>query len=326
MKFKKIFLMLLITLTSIPINANAYSNKVILGGKNIGIEVKTKGILVVGLYEIDNKLIAQSSDIQVGDYIIKVNDNLINNISDFTKEINNDDDKKEINIDYLRKGKNYKTNLLLTYKDGEYKTGLYVKDSISGIGTLTFIDPNTKKFGALGHEIVSKETNELLNISDGSIYYSYITGITKSNNGNPGEKEASYDINNKYGIINENTKAGIFGDYTASINNDNLYEVAKPEEIKEGKANIFTVIDGENLESFEIQIEKLNFKDDVKNIVFKITDEKLLNNAGGIVQGMSGSPIVQNDKIIGAVTHVIVNDCTKGYGIFITNMLNEAEN
>ena len=326
MKFKKIFLMLLITLTSIPINANAYSNKVILGGKNIGIEVKTKGILVVGLYEIDNKLIAQSSDIQVGDYIIKVNDNLINNISDFTKEINNDDDKKEINIDYLRKGKSYKTNLLLTYKDGEYKTGLYVKDSISGIGTLTFIDPNTKKFGALGHEIVSKETNELLNISDGSIYYSYITGITKSNNGNPGEKEASYDINNKYGIINENTKAGIFGDYTASINNDNLYEVAKPEEIKEGKANIFTVIDGENLESFEIQIEKLNFKDDVKNIVFKITDEKLLNNAGGIVQGMSGSPIVQNDKIIGAVTHVIVNDCTKGYGIFITNMLNEAEN
>lgn len=326
MKFKKIFLMLLITFISMPINVLAYSNKLILGGNNIGIEVKTKGILVVGLYEIDNNLVAQSSGIQIGDYIIKVNDNIINSISDFTNEINNDDDKKEIKIDYLRKGKNYKTNLSLINKDGEYKTGLYVKDNISGIGTLTFIDPNTKKFGALGHEIVSKETNELLNISDGSIYYSYITGITKSNNGNPGEKEANYDINNKYGIINENTKSGIFGDYTATLNNDNLYEVAKPEEIKEGKANIFTVIDGENLESFEIQIEKLNFKDDVKNIVFKITDEKLLNKTGGIVQGMSGSPIVQNDKIVGAVTHVIVNDCTKGYGIFITNMLNEAEN
>ena len=326
MKIKKIFLMLLISLIIIPINAQAYSNKVILGGNNIGIEVKTKGILVVGLYEIDNKLIAQSSDIQVGDYIIRVNDNLINSISDFTNEINNDDDKKEIKIDYLRKGKMYKTTLKLVNRDGEYKTGLYVKDSISGIGTLTFIDPSTKKFGALGHEIVSKETNELLNISNGSIYYSYITGITKSNNGNPGEKEANYDPNNKYGIINENTKSGIFGDYTAVINNDNLYEVANPNEVKEGKANIFTVINGENLESFEIQIEKLNFKDDVKNIVFKITDEKLLDSAGGIVQGMSGSPIVQNDKIIGAVTHVIVNDCTKGYGIFITNMLNEAEN
>ena len=326
MKFKKIFIMLLITLLIIPNITYAYSNKLILGGNNIGIEVKTKGILVVGLYEIDNKLVAASSGIQSGDYIIKVNNNNVNSIIDFTNEILKDDDKENLDVTYIRKGKDYQTTLPIINQDNEYKTGLYVKDKINGIGTLTFIDPETKKFGALGHEIVTKDTNEALNINDGSIYYSYITGITKSNNGNPGEKQADYDESNKYGIINKNTKAGIFGNYTSDINNDNLYEVAQKEEIQTGKASIFTVIDGDNLESFEIQIEKLNLKDEVKNIVFRVTDEKLLNKTGGIVQGMSGSPIVQNNKIIGAVTHVIVDDTTKGYGIFITNMLEEAEN
>lgn len=325
MKFKKIFLMLLITLISIPNTIYAYSNKVILGGNNIGIEVKTKGILVVGLYEINNKKLAESSGIKAGDYIIQVNNNNINSISDFTKEIENDPDKENIDITYKRRNRNYNTTLNIINIDGEYKTGLYVKDKINGIGTLTFIDPETKKFGALGHEIVTKETGDILNIDDGSIYYSYITGINKSNNGNPGEKEADYDINKKYGVIKENTNKGIFGDYTASLNNDNMYEIAKKEEVREGPATLFTVLDGENLESFEIQIEKLNLKDETKNIVFRVTDEKLLNKTGGIVQGMSGSPIVQNNKIIGAVTHVIVNDTTKGYGIFIESMLKESD-
>ena len=326
MKIKNIFRILLISLLIMPINVLAYSNKLILGGNNIGIEVKTKGVLVVGLYKIDNELIAEESGIKKGDYIVKVNNNKVNNISEFTNEILNDDDKKYLDINYTRKNKTYTTTLKIVNKDGEYKTGLYVKDTINGIGTLTFIDPETKKFGALGHEIVAKDTDDILNINDGSIYYSYITGITKSNNGSPGEKEASYDKNNEYGIINKNTKSGIFGDYTSNINNDNLYEIASKEEVKEGSAKLYTVIDGENLESFDIQIEKLNLKDDTKNIVFKITDERLLNKTGGIVQGMSGSPIVQDNKIVGAVTHVLVNDCMSGYGIFITNMLKEVEN
>ncbi len=326
MKFKKFFLMLLISLLIIPINVFAYSNKLILGGQNIGIEVKTKGILVIGLYEINDKLVAESSGIQPGDYIVKVNNNSINSISDFTDQINKDDDKTQIDIEYIRKSKSYQGSLDIINQNGEYKTGLYVKDTINGIGTLTFIDPNTKTFGALGHEIADKNTNEVLNVGDGSIYYSYITGISKSINGNPGEKQANYDTQKKYGIINENTTKGIFGNYISNINSDNLYEVAQTNEIQTGKASIFTVIDGENVESFEIEIEKINSKDNTKNIVFKITDERLLNLTGGIVQGMSGSPIVQNNKIIGAVTHVLVNDCTRGYGIFITNMLQEAEN
>ena len=325
MKIKKIFQILLISLLIMPINVLAYSNKLLLGGDNIGIEVKTKGVLVVGLYEIDNTLIAESSGIKKGDYIVKVNNNQVDSISDFTKEILNDDDKELLDVSYIRKNKKYNTTLKIVKVDDEYKTGLYVKDTINGIGTLTFIDPETKKFGALGHEIVTSDTNEIIDINDGSIYYSYITGINKSSNGSPGEKESTYDKENTYGIINKNTKAGIFGEYTTTINNDRLYDVASVSQIKEGNAKMYTVIDGENLESFDIQIEKLNLKDDTKNIVFKITDERLLNTAGGIVQGMSGSPIVQNDKIVGAVTHVLVNDCTKGYGIFITNMLKEVE-
>ncbi|MBO6145356.1 MAG: SpoIVB peptidase [Bacilli bacterium] len=320
---KKFFLTLLLLLLIIPINAYAYSDKLILGGNNIGIEVKTKGILVIGLYEIDNKLVAQESGIKSGDYILSINNNKVNNISDFSKEINNDPDKESIDITYLRKDKKYNSKLKIYNKEGEYKTGLYVKDEINGIGTLTFIDPKTKKFGALGHEIISKDTNEILNITDGEIYYSYITGITKSNNGNPGEKEAETNQDIKYGIIKENTKSGIFGEYTAEIKEDELYEIGEPQI---GKASLLTVISGENLESFDIQIEKLNLDDETKNIVFKITDERLLSKTGGIVQGMSGSPIIQNNKVVGAVTHVIVDDITKGYGILITSMLKEAEN
>ena len=326
MKFKKFFLTLLISLIIIPINAYAYSDKLIVGGNNIGIEVKTKGILVIGTYEINGEFINKDSNIRAGDYITKVNDNKINNIDDFTNEIKKDIDKTKVDIEYYRNGKGYTSFLKLVESNGEYKTGLYVKDTITGIGTLTFIDPNTKIFGALGHEISDKNTESILNINDGSIYYSYITGITKSTNGNPGEKEATYDDKNKYGVVNENTKSGIFGKYTSNIDDSKLYNVAKKDEIKLGNAKIRTVIDGEEISEYNIEIERINTNDKTKNIVFKINDERLLNKTGGIVQGMSGSPIIQDDKIVGAVTHVIVNDCSKGYGIFITNMLEEAEN
>lgn len=326
MNFKKFFLMLLLSLFIIPINAYAYSNKLIVGGQNIGIEVKTKGILVVGLYKVDNDFIAANSGIKAGDYITKVNGNEINSISEFSSNIENDDDKTSIDIEYLRNDKTFNTTLNISKVENEYKTGLYVKDTISGIGTLTFIDPTTKKFGALGHEILDKNTKNALDISNGSIYYSYITGINKSSNGTPGEKEATTDSNKIYGQINENTTKGIFGNYTGNLDDSNLYEVANIDEIKEGTAQIFTVTENETIQSYSIEIEKINKNDSTKNILFTITDKDLLDKTGGIVQGMSGSPIIQNGKIIGAVTHVIVDDCKKGYGIFITNMLQEAEN
>ena len=144
---------------------------------------------------------------------------------------------------------------------------------------------------------------------------------------NPGEKNARYNINDIYGDIKENSSAGIFGTYTDKLPNDKLYKVASPEEIKLGKASILTVVNDKTIEMFDINILKISPEEKhIKNILFEVTDKKLLDISGGIVQGMSGSPIIQDDKIIGAVTHVVVDDCTKGYGIFITNMLEEAEN
>ena len=317
--------LLLLMILILPINVFAYPNKLIVGGQNIGIEVKTKGILVVDLYEIDGKTVASTSGIKKGDYIVNVNDKEINSINDYSNAINEDVDKESIDIKYLRNNKEYKTVLNLYKDENEYKTGLYVKDKVSGIGTLTFIDPETRKYGALGHEILDSNTNTLLNIDDGLIYDSYITGISKAENGVAGEKEATIDSSKVFGDINLNTVRGIFGSYTGKIDDSELYDVATEDEIKIGDAQLYTVIDGKTISSYNINIENINKNDKIKNIVFTINDKRLLNDTGGIVQGMSGSPIIQNGKIVGAVTHVVVENPKKGYGIFITNMIDEVE-
>jgi len=242
--------------------------------------------------------------------------------------IENTSDKDNINVTYRRGNKENTTNLKIINTDNNvYKTGLYVKDNITGVGTLTFIDPNTKLFGALGHEIIEKNTGQKLEIINGKIYSSTVTGVTRSDIGKPGEKNAKYDNTKIFGNVFENTSRGIFGNYTDKIPNKKLYQVAKDEEIKTGEATIFTVINGEEVEEFKINILKINKESNLsKNILFEVTDKTLLKTTGGIIQGMSGSPIIQDDKIIGAVTHVVVDDPSKGYGIFITKMLKEAEN
>ena len=201
-----------------------------------------------------------------------------------------------------------------------------VKDSVTGIGTLTYIDPNTKLFGALGHEITDSRTGKMLVISGGSIYESKVTDIEPSSNGVPGEKNAQINLEGTQGTIYENTVKGIFGTYTDEIDNSKLYKVAKPDEVKKGKAEILTVLNDDIIEKYEIEITDISTNQETKNISFKITDEALLEKTNGIVQGMSGSPIIQGEYIIGAVTHVVVDNPHKGYGIFITNMLEEGEN
>ena len=231
-----------------------------------------------------------------------------------------------VKIGYLRNNINKYTNLKLVKDNNLLKTGLYVRDSISGIGTLTYIDPNTKIYGALGHEITDSNSNIRLESESGKIYTSSVTGIVKATDGVPGEKNARYNSNDILGSVLENTIHGIFGTFNTNFKTDKLYKVAKPSEIKKGNAKILTVLNGNKVESFDINIIKLNNKETTKNILFEITDERLLNKTGGIIQGMSGSPIIQGDYIIGAVTHVIVDSPKKGYGIFITNMLEEGEN
>ncbi len=330
MFFKKIknniLLTLIFTLLIIPNYALAYSDYIVAGGENIGIELNSKGVIIVGTYEVNGINPAKEANLRAGDKIIKINDKEVINIEEMLKVIENSNNKSNIKITYLRGNKTNDTSLKLSKSnDNIYKTGLYVKDSISGVGTLTFIDPNTKLFGALGHEIIEKNTGQKLEIKDGKIYSSTVTGITRSDIGKPGEKAARYDSSDIFGDVKENTTSGIFGNYTSTIPDKKLYKVAKEDEVKTGNATIFTVIDGNTIESFAINILRIN-KSTTKNILFEITDSRLLKNTGGIVQGMSGSPIIQNDYIVGAVTHVVVDDPTKGYGIFITTMLEEAEN
>lgn len=325
--FKKIKKTFLIILTSfiMPISILAYSDYIIAGGENVGIEIKSKGVIIVGMYEVNGKNIAKNANLKIGDTIISINNKEVTTIEDMTNIIKESDET--IKIKYIRDNKIEETMLnLIKDESNVYKTGLYVKDKIRGIGTLTYIDPETKLFGALGHEIIEKSTGEILEVKDGKIYNSIVTNVEPSRNGIPGEKTASIS-DEVIGKINENTKKGIFGKYEKQIPEKKLYKVAKLEEIKPGKAKILTVLNNNKVEEYEIEISKITKNEEkTKNLLFEIKDKKLLETTGGIVQGMSGSPIIQDDYIIGAVTHVIVDSPTKGYGILITNMLEEAEN
>jgi len=324
-KLKNYLLSFLITLLVYPNFVFAYSEYIIAGGENVGIEIKCNGAMIVGTYEVNNRYPAVEAGLELGDVIISVNDNEITSASDLIEEISNIT-SNNINISFLRDNKTLNTVLNL-YKDNNgYKTGIYVKDSITGVGTLTFIDTNTKLFGALGHEILEKNSKEIVIADNGKIFSSIVTSINPSSNGLPGEKNARYDNTLIYGNIFENTIKGVFGNYSSNIKNNNLYKVANPDEIKEGSAKIRTVIDGTNVQEFDIKIKKIIKNQETKNISFTIVDNDLINKTGGIVQGMSGSPIIQDDKIVGAVTHMVIEKPTEGYGIFITNMLIEAEN
>ena len=225
----------------------------------------------------------------------------------------------------IKRGEDKFNVIFNLYKDGDnYRTGLYVKDGISGIGTLTYIDPETKIYGALGHEIVESASMKRIEVKKGTIFRSSVTNIEPSAKGYAGTKNAKFYSNDIYGNIVKNTLNGIYGIYTKDTSNKETYEVGSYNDIKLGKAYILTVINKEKKEAFEINIDNKK-EGTIKNIHFEITDNNLLNLTGGVVQGMSGSPIIQDGKIIGAVTHVIVDKPSTGYGILITNMLVEGE-
>ena len=324
MKFKrKLLLILLLFLYFIPINIYAYSDKIILGGDNIGISVKTREILVVGFYKVNNKYIAKESGFRIGDRIIKVNNNDVSSINELINEINKHDNNVTITVNRNNQEKNIKLKL---YKENDtYKTGLFIKDQITGIGTLTYIDPSTKIYGSLGHEISDNKTGKIIDIKDGFIFSSDIIGTIKSTDSSTGEKRAIFNDNDVKGNIEKNTYKGIYGKYDREIDNLRLIDVANKDEVHLGKAEIYTVLNDNKVKSYSINILKINIDSDTKNIFFEITDKDLIDETNGVIKGMSGSPIVQNNKIIGAVTHAILNDNKKGYGIFITTMLEEGE-
>jgi len=322
---KKIITMLAIILLS-PLSMMAYSEKVIPGGENIGIQIDTKGIVVVGFYKVDGKYIG-SETLKTGDTILEIEGIEVDTINEMSNIIDENIKNDEVNIKIKRAGKKVDTKLKLKKEDNIYKTGLYVKEKVTGIGTITYIDPITKIYGALGHEITMHETSNRVEVKNGNIFESYVNGIDRSTNGSVGSKNATITYENKIGTITKNSGTGIYGLYTTTIPKKETMKVATWDEIKTGPATILTITEGEQIEEYKIEITALN-KTDIKtnkSISFKVTDPKLLEQSGGIVQGMSGSPIIQDGKIVGAVTHVLVDEVTNGYGVFIRTMLEEGE-
>lgn len=306
------------------------------GGNPVGVRVSSEGVLIVGYsnVEIDGKVMespGKCGGLEIGDIILKIDGEEMTSSSDLLKNIRECDDGK-IDVEILRHGnKMSKSIQLLKENDNEYKIGLWIRDSTAGVGTMTFFEPYSHKFGALGHPITDCDTNEPFLIKKGDLLDSSIISVRKGEKGSPGELKGIFlDENVPKGEIEKNTQSGIFG----KINNDDSYNMrsATPmkigfrNEIKTGSAKIITTIDESGPQEFDIEIEKLLTQDTAgsKSMVIKITDPVLLEKTGGIVQGMSGSPIIQNGKLIGAVTHVLINKPDTGYGIYIEWMLQDA--
>ena len=313
---------LLFLLFVFPLNVFAYSDKVIVGGETIGIEVHSNGVYIVGFYPVNGKNIAEEAGFLVGDIIKKVNNVDVYSINNLNSII---DSESIYRFSILRNGKEIIIPIELKEEANILKTGLYVKDTINGIGTLSYIDPETKVFGSLGHEILESKSYSKFEISDGSIYSSIVSNIKKSVNGNTGEKKANIDKSEEIGSIETNEINGIYGRYEDDFSNRELLDVGNVSDIKKGPAYIKTVIDKSKINNYSIDIINIDESNSTKNILFEINDKTLLSKTGGIVQGMSGSPIIQNDKIIGVVNYVIVDNTKRGYGIFITKMLEEGD-
>lgn len=310
--------------------------KVIPVGNIAGVKLYTSGVLVVGMSEIegnDNKKYKpyENTGIKEGDTIIKVNDKNINSTSDLIQTVNLSQGH-DISIKYIHQQETKECSITpVKTNNSQYKIGLWVRDSAAGVGTVTFYDPTSKTFGALGHGITDIDTNELINIASGEFITTRILNITKGESGNPGKIQGTIENQNNIGTIGKNTRFGIYGkvDNLASLNIDTSKEaeVALREEIQIGKAKILCSLDNQKPQEYEIEIEKI-YKDnnyDNKSMKIKVTDEKLLEKTGGIIQGMSGSPVLQNGKFIGAITHVLVNDPQEGYAVFGDIMLKQAK-
>lgn len=330
--FFTIFLSLFFNINTTSAN-NVPAEDILLtpGGETIGIELET-AVIVVDTYSVrtitGNVNPAKVADIIPKDVIINIDGKKINRIEDIKSELfkfKNGHDKP-LNIIIRRNGKLLTRKIYPTKtKENTISLGLYLRDNIMGIGTLTFIY-NNSSFGALGHQIIDKDIpNNLMNDAKGIIKKAEVTSINKSVRGNPGEKRATFS-KESIGTIDNNTISGIYGKVNSKIyTNKTKLKIATQNEVKLGNAQILTVIDKNKVEMFDIKIIELQKQGtkDIKGIKLQITDERLLNKTGGIIQGMSGSPIIQDNKIIGAVTHVLVDDTTIGYGIYIEFMLED---
>ncbi|MGL5243731.1 MAG: SpoIVB peptidase [Sarcina sp.] len=306
------------------------------GGIPVGVKISTDGVLAVGYSQIqsDGKVLdstAKQDGIEVGDILLEINGKKIESAKDLAKKLNESKDDK-VNILIDRNGKKSE-KIIKIIKDskGKNKIGLWVRDSTAGVGTLTFYHGATGKYGALGHPITDSETDKILKVKNGDLIESVIKSVRKGEKGFPGELKGVFiNENSPIGNVKLNTSCGIFGEIKSNkIKSpyNKAYKVANRDEIKLGPAKIISTVDENGPKMYDIEIIKLlpQLEAGPKSMVIKVTDQELLDKTGGIVQGMSGSPIIQNDKIIGAVTHVLVNKPDTGYGIYIEWMLNDTK-
>jgi len=318
-------------------NVDTEKKYVIPGGQTIGVELKTEGVLVVGLADIVNSdkistSPAKISGIQIGDKILELDSMQVESTDDiveYTKEIG----IKEYSVTIERDGKisNYKITPVQIYKSDEVKFGFWARDDIAGIGTVTFIDPETYRFGAIGHGIADTDTGKLIDIEYGTISKANITNIKLGKKGEPGEI-IGYILKgeNSLGSVEKNTSFGIYGsinEKSLGFFDNELIEVGSMEDMKLGPAVIYSCVNNE-IKKYNVEIIKLFYqnKPAEKSFVIKIVDQELLELTNGIIQGMSGCPVIQNNKMVGAVTHVFMNDPSKGYGIYIEWIFDEIYN
>lgn len=308
--------------------------KVIPVGQVAGLKLYTTGVLVVGMSEIkgiDNKKYKpyENTGIQEGDTIVQIENDEITGTKELIQKVNSSKGK-ELNLKYVRDGEILECAISpVKTSASEFKLGLWVRDSAAGIGTMTYYEPETKNFAALGHGITDVDTGKLINISNGQFITTKVLSIIKGEDGAPGKIQGSISEQSNIGTIKKNSIFGIYGVaedvQKIKIDPNKKMNVATRNEIELGEATILCSLDDEKTKEYKIQIEKiyLNNNYDNKSMLIKVTDKELIEKTGGIIQGMSGSPVIQNGKFIGAITNVLVNDPTKGYVVFGDLMIKE---
>ena len=304
---------------------------VYVSGESFGIKLYTDGVMIVGTKDVDGKNgksnPAKKAGLEKGDIIIEINNTKVYSSTE-VEDILNDNNGMDYRIRVKRDGI-YKTFTLTpeySSSEGRYKAGVWVRDSTAGIGTITFYNPSNNTIAALGHPITDVDTNEIIPILNGEAVKATVTKLYKSTDGETGSLCCDFS-DTVIGTLINNSQCGIYGKYTNAVEKKLMYEVAPVQEIEKGPAQILSTVDSGSPKLYTVEITRVSYREgkNDKNLVIKVTDEKLLKKTGGIVQGMSGSPIIQNGKLIGALTHVIVDDPQKGYGIFAEKMIEQSE-
>lgn len=327
---KHLFLLLAIFFMSFssPLVSDALT--LVPGGENIAFELYPDGIIVTGSYDVSEGGAsynpARDSDIVKGDRITYIGDVKVSGLSSFTEQFYKYKTAGKCPITLIRNNRSITRELYLIRSGDTYKTGLYVKERILGVGTASFYDPATNRYGALAHEVYDNDTQSILDVRVGEAYLEEVESITKSKNGSVGSKNCDLTFENHLGSIEENTSFGIFGTYDEIPSSYEPVEVSSWQDVKLGKAYVRTCIHGSQVGTYEIEITALKKQEsiDVKGISFTITDPELLSEAGGVYSGMSGSPILQEGKLVGAVTHVNVDSVRTGYAVYMEYMYQQS--